>query len=336
MTDTVDQTKDPGFSTLRILVDRFPGVLEFSKTANLKESEYDGLPFEAFADPDTRTYPIHTPEHTALSIGYSKLASVVPLRVTHALKQAAALHGIPEEIFAESAEKTAAVETGQYLLEEKKRFKVASAVDVPIAEQAFHSRYRELSIEDRTEMGTRLVKVAKDHGVSLHPSTQKLAGFTITSTKVLKDWVGAREVAAVKMGSAIGPAFQALADQYTDTEPVITDRTTQLKLASLISELDQRAGLTPFYGNKLPDPIRTVFNTDQLATDFLKVGSALQNKALLESLPLSFWEDTLGEDIAKEIAPNGEVDMATLEQILPTLPADLKSALESQLAAYNK
>jgi hypothetical protein len=57
---------------------------------------------------------------------------------------------------------------------------------------------------------------------------------------------------------------------------------------------------------------------------------------MLQTLPLSFWEDTLGPDIAKEIAPSGTVDMTLLSQLLPTLPADLKSALETQLAAYNK
>jgi hypothetical protein len=107
-------------------------------------------------------------------------------------------------------------------------------------------------------------------------------------------------------------------------------------LAQLISDLDQRAGLTPYYGKKLPDPIQTVFNTDKLPRNFVKVGSALQNTALLQSLPLSFWEDTLGPDIAKEIAPTGTVDMTMLAQILPTLPADLKAALETQLAAYSK
>jgi hypothetical protein len=60
------------------------------------------------------------------------------------------------------------------------------------------------------------------------------------------------------------------------------------------------------------------------------------NKELLAQLPLSFWQDTLGADIAAEIAPDGEVNVELLEQIIPTLPADLKLALETQLAAYNK
>ena len=100
--------------------------------------------------------------------------------------------------------------------------------------------------------------------------------------------------------------------------------------------LDKEAGITGYYGKKLNTPIEAVFNTDLQRKDFIKVSSALANKELLAQLPLSFWQDTLGPDIAQEIAPDGVVNMTTLEQILPTLPADLKSALEVQLAAYNK
>jgi len=62
----------------------------------------------------------------------------------------------------------------------------------------------------------------------------------------------------------------------------------------------------------------------------------LANKQLLSSLPLTFWEDVLGPEIAQEIAPSGEVNLELLEQVLPTLPADIKATVQRQLAAYNK
>ncbi len=57
---------------------------------------------------------------------------------------------------------------------------------------------------------------------------------------------------------------------------------------------------------------------------------------MLAQIPLTFWEDTLGADITQEIAPGGVVNPEMLEQIIPTLPADLKASLETQLAAYNR
>ena len=62
----------------------------------------------------------------------------------------------------------------------------------------------------------------------------------------------------------------------------------------------------------------------------------MQNKTLLASLPLSFWQDALGDDVAQEIAPDGQLDPMALDQILPTLPQDMKNTLETQLAAYNR
>lgn len=331
-----DQTNDPGFATLRVVVDRFPQLREMSKTANLDPSEFNNLPDSAFAWPGRRQFPVHNEAHAALSVGYSKLAAVVPSDVQAFLEKAAALYDIDLGDFETPTVKIAEDPSEEFLLREKKRFRVKSAADVQVAERVYLEKYATLTIEDRAEAGFNLVKMAEHFQYQLHPSTHKLAGFTITSTRVLKDWVEARKEASTKLGSSLVNAFEALAKQFQNVEPYITNRGDQVKLAQLISDLDQRAGLTPYYGKKLPDPIQTVFNTDKLPRNFMKVGSALQNTALLQSLPLSFWEDTLGPDIAKEIAPTGTVDMTMLAQILPTLPADLKAALETQLAAYSK
>ncbi len=336
MRNVIDQSNDPGFANLRTIVDRFPGLREFSKTANMDMTEFTKLSADSFAWPSERRFPIHTPEHTAISVGYSKLAQALPAGVTAQLEKAASIHGVSDEVFVPVEVEKVAADSETYLLPEKKRFKVAAAEDVPKVEEAFRTKYAQLSIEDRAEAGMHLVKVAGQHGVDLHPSTLKLAGFTMTSTRVFKDWMGARKEAALRSGSPLAAAFDKLAEAYTGVEPLMHNRVEQLKLAKLVSGLDKQAGITHHYGKKLPTPIGTVFNTDLQRKDFVKVSSALMNKALMQQLPLSFWEDTLGADVAKEIAPNGVVNTETLEQILPTLPADLKSALETQLAAYNK
>ncbi len=334
MRNVIDQSCDPGFANLRTLVVRFPQLQEFSKTANLDASEFSELPVEAFAWPAERRFPIHTPEHTALSVGYSKLAQALPKGVIAELKKAASLHSVNEELF-EGEEKDAAA-PADYLLPEKERFKIACAEDVPAAERAYHTKYAQLSIEDRAEAAMRLAQLAEQHGVDLQPSTQKLAGFTMTSTRVFRDWMGARKEAALRAGSPLAAAFSKLAEDYTGVEPILDNRQDQLKMASTVHALDKQAGLTHHYGKKLPTPIDTVFNTELRRKDFVKVSSALANKEMLGQIPLSFWEDALGPDVAKEIAPGGVVNPEMLGQIIPTLPADLKSALETQLAAYNR
>lgn len=331
----IDQTSDAGYSTLRLVVEHFPKVFEFSKTANLKADEFTALPSEAFADPVARRYPIHTPEQTAISIGYAKLASELPRHVAENLRKAAELHNVDDTLFAEDATKVAQEIPDSYLLPEKKRFKITGAQDVKVAESVYLEKYAQFSIEDRSEMGMRLVKYAEEHRVTLQPSTQKLAGFTMTSTRIFKDWVEARREAALKLGSVMSPAFAELAENFKGVEPFISNRQDQLKLASLVHNLDKQAGLTQYYGRRLPDPLQTVFNTELRSKDFTKVGASLHNIHVLKSLPLTFWQDALGDDIAAEIAPDGELDPELLEQVLPTLPDDLKAALDTQLSVYH-
>ena len=334
MRNIIDQTSDSGFATLRVVVNRYPEVAGMSKIANLDSSEFDSLPSQAFAWPGIRRFPIHNAQQTALSYGYSKLASALPSDVQEALEKAAQLYGIDVGIFTRPVAMQKVAEEGHYLLPEKQRFLVKTAADIPAVEKVYHEKYASMTLTERTEAGYRLTKIAAEYNVKLRPETQKIAGFTMTSTRVLRDWLGARQIAATKLGSDLAGIYDEIDASFKNSDAVIYDRQYQVKLAQLISDLDKKAGLTKFYGKSLPDPLRTVFNTDKLASDYMKVGSALQNKQLLASLPLSFWQDALGEDVAAEIAPNGQVDLAALEQILPTLPADMKKTLETQLAAY--
>jgi len=317
-------------------VERFPELKTMAKTANLDDSEFSELPDESFAWPGIRRFPIHNAQHAALSYGYSKLAAMLPSDVQQMLEKAADLYQIDRTVFEQSMEITKTASDGQYLLPEKKRFRVDSPSAVADVERVYHEKYAELTVADRAEAGYRLVKIAEQHSVPLKPETKKLAGFTITSTRILRDWIGARHAAATKLGSSLANVFDKIDNEFKSSDAYIADRAYQIKLAQAISDLDKKAGLTQFYGKQLPDPIQTVFNTTEDPQDYIKFGSALQNKALLAQLPLSFWEDTLGPDIAKEVAPEGQVDITALEQVLATLPADLKSALETQLAAYSQ
>lgn len=332
----IDQTSDPGLATMRVLLDTYSGLLEFTKTADMSPKSFDSLPDDAFAWSGARRFPIHTPAHTALSMAYTKEAGArIPGDVVVKLARAAAIHGIAPELLVQ--EKTASAPDEEYLLPEKKRFRVKTAEDVELAEHIFFEKLAQFPIEDRAVMAKNLVAKAEQHGVELSTFTHKLACLTMTSTQVFRDWMRAREEAATKLGAVIqAKAFKHLGDAYRNAGPLLDVPEDQVKLASCVYELDKEAGLTPMYGRQLADPLAAVYNTELRREDFVKVGSVFQNKSLIQSVPLSFWQDALGEDIAKEIAPDGVVNTETLEQILPTLPADMKSTVETQLAAYNQ
>lgn len=325
----IDQTSDPGFGTLCAVTKRFPALKEMAKTAELDASEFAGLPNTAFAWETRRKFPIHSKEHTAISLGYRKVASAIPAEVDEKLKKAATAYGIDIQVFnAPEIVKTASEEF--FLL--GSRFRVTSKEEVKYAETALLRKYASLSPQDRAEAFINLGKVAQHFEVPLQSSTQKLAGFTITSTRIMKDWVEARKVAAENLKSSVASAYEKLARAYDGADAYITDKSVQVKLAALIEELDQQSGVQQYYGKSLLDPLQTVFNTDKVATSQVMIGSLMLDKDKLAALPLSFWESLLGDDIAKEIATDGEPDIDKLMPILPTLPKDLTIVAQKQLA----
>lgn len=328
--NVVDQTNDPGFGTLQSVAKRFPVLKEMSKTAELDSSEFEELPSAAFAWETRRQFPIHNKEHTAISLGYRKLASAIPAEVDEKLHKAAAAYDIDLTIFEEPVEVKTASE--EFFLLESGRFRIASPEDVRFAEDALLRKYASLTPQDRAEAFVNLGKVAKHYEVPLRPSTEKLAGFTMTSSKVLKDWVDARSAAAGTLGSSIKLAYDRLSEELAGPDRLIMEGGDQLKLARMLNELDEKAGVDQFYGKSIPDPIQSVYNTTKKAADMISIGSLLLDKNKVAALPLSFWESLLGDDVAKEIATDGEPDIDKLAPLLPTLPADLTIVAQKQLA----
>jgi len=330
----IDQTNDTGFATLRVLIQRYTGLKDMCKTAELDPAVFEKLSDNCFAWPGERRYPIHNKEQTALSLAYSKIASKhLPSDVSSSLEKAAKMYGISADLFAHPVmDKKAFLEF--WLLPNKKRFRVASSDDVKIAENILHEKYAQLSVYDRAEAFLQLHKAAEHYEVALTPSTEKLAGFTITSTQILKDWIEARQTAAIKLGSELASAYDLLAAKYRGVKPYITQREDQIKIAALLNELDKKSGVNQFYGKSILDPLRTVFNTEKLANDALDLGGYTFSIKKLASLPSTFWSDVLGSDIMREIAPDGNVKISALKEVLPTLPKDLKLVLGRQLAAY--
>jgi hypothetical protein len=325
----VDQYSDPALGTLFRQLRVMPTLEEFVKEASIESAEADGLPDSAFAWPDQRKFPLHNDKHAALSYAYAQSASGVPAAVMTRIKEALEVYSVPEDVF--KTVKVAAVEepADAYLLPDLKLMPVKTAEDVKFAERKLHEQLPKLDLEHRALAFGNLVKKADAHGVQLHPGSLKIAGLVVSSMRQTRQWLEAR--AAATGNDMYKQAFQTLSDALAKHPEESRDRDGLLKLASVIAEIDKKAGLDKHYDRKLPDPLQTVFNTEKEAAATVDLGGKMVPLSKLAALPASFWEDLGGTELSNEIAPGGVVDASKLSEVVETLPMDLKSILKSQL-----
>ena len=324
----VDQFSDPAFGTLYRQVARMPALEAFVKEAAVAPEEAGSLPDTAFAWPNERKFPIHTPEHAALSYAYSKVASHLPKEVTANIVQALEAYDVPEATFTEQAEKVASDEN-DYLVPEHKLFLVKTAEQCKRAQDALVAGLSKLDLEHRAIACGNLVKKADAMGVELRPEVLQLAGLVVSSSKIAAQWLEARANRLPESDKVHKLAYMTLAEGLEKAPEEIADRKGLLKFASAIADLDEQTGLDRHYDRRLPDALRTVFNTEKLAGKSVDLGGTFISVAKLAQLPASFWEDLGGKELGDEIAPGGVVDQSKLATVVDTLPLDLKLQLKA-------
>lgn len=329
---TIDFYHDPGHATLRQLFNRAPLAQEMLKNAELEEDGSD-LPNSAFAWEAKRLFPVHTPEHAAVSYLYAKHASQqVPTAVLHFIKEALDLYQISERDLSVVQEKEAALEEDECIFPEAKAFPVRTSGEVKIAEQHLLQQVSKLHPETRATAFTRLVKAAELHGVKLNGASLKYAGMTYTDRPKLVDSLNAR--AAATKNTELRNKFAALAESVKKDRTGLRNQAIRAKLASTIGTLDEEAGFLGLYDRSIPDPISTVFNTEKVAShdDVDLGGGRMVSASALAKLPPSFFGDHFGDDIISEIAPDGHVDPQLVKQVVDTFPADMKQSFAKNLA----
>lgn len=325
----VDQYRDPTMAVLVHLVAGRPRVVDLVKEAEVVPEEADDLPDTAFAWPEKRAFPIHTREHAIMSRVYRENTPQVPPYVDTLLKEACDVYGVPEEVFAREKQAAAPDDPEDYLLPDMKRLPVRSAEQVKTAEATLIDGYQKLAFENRALACKRLIDKAERFGVRLNPLMHKLAGFTISSTQTVKDWLEARKEAAPEPYKL---AFQKLANALNGQPVEMRDRAALVKLAEVIGELDKKAGLVKHYDRKLPDPVQTVFNTTKVAGHGVDLNGRFVPTTRLAQYDAKFYEDVLGEDIVREASDGrGGFDPQKLAMILETLPRDMKTMLSQQM-----
>jgi hypothetical protein len=329
MAQPTDQFHDPTLALLVNLVADRPAVVDLVKEAEVLPEEAETLPDTAFADTQKRAFPIHSKEHAIMSRVYADNTLNVPAYVMGAIKEACDMYGVDEAVFERTKQAAAPDDPEDYLLPEMKRLPVRSAEQVKTAEATLLAGYQKLAFENRALACSRLIEKAAAFGVTLDPLMHKLAGFTVSSTAVVKDWLGARKEAAPE---AYKGAFQKLADGLKGLPPEVRDRNSLVKLAEVIGELDKKAGLVKYYDRKLPDPLQTVFNTTKVAGHGVDLNGRFVSIAKLAEHDAQFYSDVLGDDVVREASDGrGGIDAQKLAMILDTLPRDMKVLLSSHL-----
>lgn len=329
---TVDQYSDPSF---RVLAQRIREVPEFEpliKSASLNAEDPVNLPTSAFAWEERRMFPLHTPEQAALSYLYAtNKTAEVPPGVVDALTNALDLYGVkvPDTRVKQAA--AAEPNLDDYLLPERRRWVVNSPELVKMAEEALRVNRGSLEIEERVQAAERLVKKAEAYGVKLAADTYRTAGRTMSDLETVRHWVEARADAAPE---GVSSAFMKLANELSRVEAVSADRKALVKLASLIGELDRRAGFDTDARHRWYDPIDTVFNTNKIAEPVVELGGMNVPLSKLAALPSTIYADVFGDDVVPELSTGTRLDAQKIAEVLPTMPSDLKSIFARQIRAY--
>lgn len=316
----VDQYHDTAYGVLYQRLTQFPDLYEVVKTAELEAGGADTLPASAFAWPDERRFPLHTREQAAISYMYAKTASEVPGEVRTRLENALRVYGVPMSAF-ETAKVASAPVEARYALPE---LQLLDLNDLEKTASVFEEQAERLTPELRA---TAAVALASE-GARTTTKVAQYAGLTTCDTRKAADWIEARAEVA---DDTYKTAYRRLAEGMRTQPLEVTDRYGLAKVAAAIDDLDREAGLRKHYDRRLPDPLRTIFNTDKIASETVDVAGHPISVEELSKLSAAFWSDLGGPELAREVAPGGRVDPSKVAMVVETLPLDLKLVLRKQM-----
>lgn len=325
-----DLYHDPAHAVLGDLFTRHPAVFDLVKHAEFEDSQAD-IPGGAFAWPSEKMFPLHTPEHAALSYLYARHArdngtktasfQPVPDAVMRELEDALFAYGVDTTVFQPVEVKVAAYEPEQCVFPEKSLYPVRNAAEAKLAEEALVTQVRKLRPDTRLRAFSKLAELADKYEVELTPASYRWAGRVGTNRNSLAATLFERanltKVAEAKAG------FSKLAEGVRTSAQRVFSKQGQEKIAKAIAALDTAGGLTGRYDDSIPDPVLAVYNGEPKLASALRIGDREVDAIALQGLPMSFFKDALDPSIESEITSGGRLDTQKLGQVLATLPADM-------------
>lgn len=342
----MDQYHDNYHATLTQVKDALP---EFIKNASLQDVRK--LPESAFAFPERRQFPIHTPEETLVSTSYffkkayHQLPKPILKRIYTKLAKAAYSHEVEDyflqivkDVFPQ--EKKASIDDpNNYALLIKEagkaigRYYIGDAFNTKLACDHFVKNHKKYPLTWRREICRNLVKRAQDFNIgNLHPVIRSYTGDNVCLSDKAADEIAKRAFFTFK-NKQISNLYKKYA---TSIRGNMTSPDTLEKAATVLDRLDKATGLDKFYGTHFEDPYKTIFNlTKQGAEQIIRVVDILGNQFSLDELSKldpAVYQQALGQDFIDEVLnENDLIDPEKLKQLIPTLPRDEKGMLLKHL-----
>lgn len=327
----VDQLTDPAASRTLVRCAADKDFLSRAASTDVTPALRGELPAEAFAWREARLFPVHEPGHAALSAYYAGKQAAVPDEVRTAIKYALDLYGVkPPEPPAPPAP---APKQAQWLhpaghLPANSRAELRRSID-----EVDRARTK-VGVHTRAQVAQRTIEACTLYNEPVPEFAERWAGLRECDTRKLAAQVLARAEMTALPGCA--EAYRKLAEDMLGQPRILRDRPLLVRAADALHALDKQAGLEPRYARDLLDPLEAVFCGDKLAEDMLDLGGGtLVSRGKAAELPMSFYQDALGPDFADQMqSPEGNFDVERAEQVLPTLPPELRRYLGQQMNQF--
>lgn len=323
----VDLYSDPGHGHLYHLFSRYPLVADFVKSAEFEDHK-NQIPSTAFADKVACAYPVHSPEHAAISRIYAQEFNA-PTPVLETIKEACDIYDLSNALFEPVEEKIASIAEEDCLFPDTQTYPIRTAEEVKTASLRLLDQAALLSLDEKKSLFSKLAEKAEEFNVELPARVYQYAQKTATDRKELARTIRAR--AAATKTAELRIAFNKIAEAVIRDKKGIKTAEVRDELVTKLAELDEKAGFTRLYTKSIPNPLLTVYNTTKVASAHgaVDLGSCSADKVALASLGSKFFSDLLGSDILPEITSGGRVDPEKMAAVVETLPMDLKSILAS-------
>ena len=343
MNELIDINNDEGMTFFAHAFEVAPvKPVELLKQANVNDVD-ESAPLDVFADPVNKKFPVHTPDHAAVSAIYLyKQASQADDDTLQ--RTADALHefGLDELIPLLDGEiemvKTAAEH--DFLLPSKMKFPVVDEASLEKTASTVKQYLNVMPVEDRVEVATNLVKVASELGKD---KDELPVWALVYGQEMASDLRKVASELAMRYAATEHPGYQEIGRELQKRAsivgPVVQNQALNRGIALQIHMLDKEAGLSDKDFN---DAFVTVFNTtpspkEEMPTpdlsklagfDIVNIGGYdFDTKEIVEFLGTSQSMDMLGEDLYKQASADQELTGENVLAEIFELPEEAQEAV---------
>lgn len=353
-----DAAGDGSYAQLAALVDQLGPLPAYVKAASVADVAEPGeLVSGAYADPVSRSFPIHTKAATYVSTLYflGNVAELKPLDVTRIaarLEKAAADHGILNEI-ADLVQKAAASyqpaptpEPVPYALEKRsadgveRRYPLRNATETKIAAEWFAQYRGHFRFDDRQQIADRILDKAAEYGVEFPEELDyllaKQAGRGICDRPRTVEQLRYRSQLP-GVAAPLREGLAKLAQDLAGSPGLVADPVTTRNLARTLDTFDREHRV--HYSGLLTPPEDCLFagslkhaEAFMLETCPTHTG-AIYAKQQLAKLSQEDIRELWGEEAARSVQDTFGVDVDKLAELVSTLPLPDAVAFDRLMAA---